>query len=58
MQMLRTCSEPDLAKLFRTIDNPFIDVAASAAFAESSGSEDDVMEVEGKTSPRLKCHHL
>lgn len=37
--MLRTCSEPDLAKLFRTSNNPFMDIAASATFAGDSDSE-------------------
>jgi len=38
--MLRTCSLPDLTKLFKTIDeNPFLNIAASATFA--SDSDDD-----------------
>ncbi|XP_067944061.1 serine/threonine-protein kinase Nek1-like [Watersipora subatra] len=49
-KMLRTCSEPDLAKLFRTMDNPFLEVAASAVFAESSESESDEAGSEGKMS--------
>ena len=39
--MLRTCSEPDLAKLFRTSNNPFIDIAASATFGADSDSDTD-----------------
>lgn len=46
--MLRTCSEPDMAKLFRTVDNPFVDVAASTTFADSDCSDvEEAVEVKG-----------
>jgi len=42
IQLLRTCSEPDLAKLTRASDNPFMNMAASAIFDDSSNEDTDV----------------